>query len=103
MTNYDTVIVGGEVVDPGAGIVGPHDVAIAAGRVALIAPRIEPGPAARVIDARGQIVTPGLVDLHTHIYWGATYWGVEAEPIAATASANILWSSTIRTRITCIG
>ena len=32
-----------------------------------------------MIDARGQIVTPGLVDLHTHIYWGATYWGVEAD------------------------
>ena len=31
----------------------------------------------------GAIVTPGLVDLHTHVYWGATYWGIEADPVAA--------------------
>src|SRR5215510_10109197 len=49
---YDTLIAGGEVVDPGSGL-------------------------------SGQFVTPGLVDLHTHVYWGATYWGVEADPIAA--------------------
>ena len=87
MTNdvarYDLLIAGGEVLDPGAAIVGHYDLAISAGRVALVAPRIDPGLAHRIVDARGQIVTPGLVDLHTHIYWGATYWGVEADPIAA--------------------
>lgn len=80
---FDTIIAGGEVVDPGAGVAGRFDLAIAAGRVAAVAPRLDPARAARVIDARGQIVTPGLVDLHTHIYWGVTYWGVEPDPIAA--------------------
>jgi dihydroorotase len=37
----------------------------------------------QVYEAGGQIVTPGLVDLHTHIYWGVTYWGIEADPVAA--------------------
>jgi len=80
---YDTIVAGGEVVDPGAGISGRHDVAIRDGRVVAVEPEIPAGRAARVIHAAGQIVTPGLVDLHTHIYWGATYWGIEADPVAA--------------------
>jgi dihydroorotase len=80
---FNTIIAGGEVLDPGAGIAGRYDLAISQGRIAAIAPQIDPGRAPQIIDARGLIVTPGLVDLHTHIYWGATYWGVEADPIAA--------------------
>jgi dihydroorotase len=87
-TPYDTIIAGGEVLDPGAGIAGRYDLAIAGGRVALVAPQLDPGLAARTIDARGQLVTPGLVDLHTHIYWGATYWGVEADPVAARSGVT---------------
>jgi dihydroorotase len=81
-TTYDTVISGGRVIDPANGADGVLDMAIADGQVAAVAPNIAPG-AARVIDARGQIVTPGLVDLHTHIYWGVTYWGIEPDPVAA--------------------
>src|SRR5689334_3154352 len=79
----DTLIAGGEVVDPGAGLQGRLDVAIAGGEIVDVAPEIDRARAARVIDAAGQIVTPGLVDLHTHVYWGATYWGIEADPVAA--------------------
>ena len=75
---FDTVIVNGDVVDPGSGLVGRYDLAIAAGRVVAVAPTLDPGTAPRVINARGQLVTPGLVDLHTHIYWGATYWGIDS-------------------------
>jgi dihydroorotase len=39
--------------------------------------------AERVLDLRGSLITPGLVDLHTHCYWGATYWGIEPDPVAA--------------------
>ena len=82
-TRYDTLIVGGEVVDPGAGLAGNLDVAIKDGRVVEVAPHLARGDAAAVIDASGQLVTPGLIDLHTHVYWGATYWGIEADPVAA--------------------
>jgi dihydroorotase len=80
---YDKLIAGGEVVDPGAGLQGMLDVAIHDGRVVAVAPGLDRAAAREIIDATGRIVTPGLVDLHTHVYWGATYWGIEADPVAA--------------------
>jgi dihydroorotase len=79
----DTVIAGGRVLDPATGLDGPYDVGIAGGKISAIDRALDATGAAHVIDARGQIVTPGLVDLHTHVYWGATYWGIEADPVAA--------------------
>jgi dihydroorotase len=80
---YDLLVSGGHVIDPDSGLDGPADVAVANRRIALVAPAIGRERAREVIDAAGLIVTPGLVDLHTHIYWGATYWGIEADPVAA--------------------
>ncbi len=58
------------------------DVAIANGKIAAVGENIDAG-SAPVIDATNQVVTPGLIDLHTHIYWGVTYWGIEPDPVAA--------------------
>ena len=80
---YDLLVSGGHVIDPANGIDGPADIAVQGGRIAAVAAQIDRGLASRAIDASGQIVTPGLVDLHTHIYWGVTYWGIEADPVAA--------------------
>uniref|UniRef100_A0A7C1FSV8 Amidohydrolase/deacetylase family metallohydrolase n=1 Tax=Thermomicrobium roseum TaxID=500 RepID=A0A7C1FSV8_THERO len=81
--HFDTVILGGELVDPGTGRFGRFDIGIRQGRIARVAPSLAGYPAEQVVDARGQLVTPGLIDLHTHVYWGATYWGIEADPVAA--------------------
>ncbi len=80
---FDLLIHGGTVVDPGAGLHGPLDVAVRRGRIAALERDIPRESAAQVIDAAGQYVTPGLVDLHTHAYHSATYWGIHADPVAA--------------------
>lgn len=85
---YDTVISGGHVIDSASGLSGKRDVAIRDGLIAAVETEIPEGAGRRSIDARGQIVTPGLIDLHTHIYWGATYWGVEPDPIAARSGVT---------------
>ncbi len=80
---FDLLIKGGEVVDPGAGLSGKLDVAITRNRIAAVDRNIPAESAHRVIDATGQYVTPGLVDLHTHVYHSVTFWGIHADPVAA--------------------
>jgi dihydroorotase len=65
---YDLVITGGRVLDPGREVDATLDVAIADGRIAKVAPHIDPSEAARSVDARGRLVVPGLIDVHAHIY-----------------------------------
>ena len=80
--HFDTVITGGRVIDPANGIDGIRDVAITAGRIALVARDLPPHTASRVIDASGLVLTPGLVDLHAHLFWGRDYFGIDADSIA---------------------
>ena len=76
---YDLLIKGGTVIDPSQNINGANDVAVQDGKIALVAPDIEASEAARVVEVKGKIVTPGLIDLHTHIYDGVNGNGVEAD------------------------
>jgi dihydroorotase len=62
---YDLVIKGGRVIDPSARLDAVRDVAIARGRIAAVGANIT-ALAADVIDARGKLVVPGLLDIHTH-------------------------------------
>ena len=65
---YDLLIAGGRVVDPSQKLSAERDVAIAGGQIARIAANIPPSQARQVYDAKGKIVTPGLIDMHTHVY-----------------------------------
>jgi len=67
---YDLLLRGGHVIDPRKGINGVHDVAVAGGVIAAIGLRLDPTAAATTIDASGLYVTPGLVDIHAHLYAG---------------------------------
>ncbi len=67
---YDLLLQGGHVIDPRNNVDAIRDVAISAGKIAAIAPKIDAADAAKTIDARGLFVTPGIVDIHTHVYAG---------------------------------
>src|SRR5438128_8740706 len=63
---YDLIIRGGRVIDPSVRLDAVRDVAISGGRIAAIEAGIA-GDAADSIDARGKLVVPGLIDIHTHV------------------------------------
>jgi dihydroorotase len=70
---YSTVIKGGHVIDPKNNIDEIMDVAIRDGKIALVAKGIDPGETKQVIDASGLFVTPGLIDMHVHVFYGTRY------------------------------
>ncbi|MEE4236350.1 MAG: amidohydrolase/deacetylase family metallohydrolase [Anderseniella sp.] len=79
MAAYDLVLKGGHVIDPAQNIDAVMDVAFAGGKVAAIARSLDTSGASDVRDVSGRIVTPGLIDMHTHVYWGGTSLGIDAE------------------------
>src|SRR6476659_7833797 len=85
---FDLLIQNGNVIDVGGEHVGRYDVAITRNRIAAVEPSIPASSARQVIDASGQIVTPGMVDLHTHFYHSVTYWGIRPEPVAARSGVT---------------
>ncbi|GHJ50064.1 amidohydrolase [Catellatospora sp. TT07R-123] len=79
---YDLLLTGGRVLDPGGGHDAVLDVGVRAGVIAEVGAGLPRGAAREVADATGRLVTPGLVDLHTHVFNGATYWGIDPAPTA---------------------
>ncbi len=67
---YSILIKGGHVIDPKNNIDGLNDVAIQNGKIALVAKNIDDKLAAQVVDAKGLYVTPGLIDVHAHVFFG---------------------------------
>jgi dihydroorotase len=76
---YDLLLKGGTVIDPSAGLHGPLDVAITAGKIAHIAPAIAREEATRILAIPDTVVTPGLIDLHAHIFDGFARNGVHPD------------------------
>jgi dihydroorotase len=87
---YDLVIKGGRVIDPAQAVDGAFDVAFEGENVAAIAPSIPSDQASEVISASGLIVVPGLIDLHTHVWWGGSSLSVRPEPVARRSGATTL-------------
>ena len=79
MAEYDLILKGGRVIDPSQNLDEVSDVAFSGGKVAGVGKNLKPSANTEVRDVKGYIVTPGLIDLHTHVYWGGTSLGIDAE------------------------
>src|SRR5712692_4782305 len=85
---FDLVLRGGRVIDPSQKLDAVTDVAFAAGKVVRVGNELSVDPGTDVRDVSGYIVTPGLIDLHTHVYWGGTSIGIDAEQFCRTSGVT---------------
>ena len=85
---YDLILRGGRVVDPLRKLDAVTDVAFSDGKVARIGAGLQAGASTDVRDVSGRIVTPGLIDLHTHVYWGGTSLGIDAEDFCRSSGVT---------------
>jgi dihydroorotase len=76
---FDLILKGGRIIDPSQNLDRTADIGFAAGKVARIGADLAADPGTDVRDVSGHIVSPGLIDLHTHVYWGGTSLGIDAE------------------------
>jgi len=79
---FDLIVAGGQLLDPATNREGRFDLGISGGRIAAVERNLPAESSAHFIDVKGQLVVPGLVDLHTHLYEGSTYWGIDPDPVA---------------------
>ena len=84
---FDLVIKGGRVIDAARDLHGQFDIGIRAGRIAALEPEIPAAAAKRVIDAKGRLVTPGLIDLHAHVYAHGSAAAADADDLVAQTGA----------------
>jgi len=85
---FDLVLRNGTVIDPDQGLERVADVAFTGGKVAAVGDKLGPAKADR--DVSGLIVVPGLIDLHTHVYWGGTSLGVDPDAYARQSGVTTI-------------
>jgi dihydroorotase len=85
---FDLILKGGRLIDPSQSLDRIADIGFAAGKVAKIGPDLAGSAGTDVRDVSGHIVAPGLIDLHTHVYWGGTSLGIDAEEFCRTSGVT---------------
>src|SRR6195952_1036535 len=85
---FDLILRGGRVIDPSQKLDAVTDVAFAGGKGAMVGSALKADAGTKVRDVTGRIVTPGLIDLHTHVYWGGTSLGIDAEMFARKSAVT---------------
>lgn len=87
---YDLLIQHGEVIDPGAGLKGRLDVGISGGKIVEVGPALAASEARRTISARGLLVTPGLIDIHAHVFVNAHDMGGHTDQFCRSTGVTTL-------------
>src|SRR5258708_4459868 len=85
---FDLILRGGRVIDPSQKLDAVMDVAFAAGKVVMVGNELKVDAGTELRDVSGYIVTPGLIDLHTHVYWGGTSRGTAAVDTGSAGPGN---------------
>lgn len=85
MTDFDLTLRNGRLIDPAAGIDAAHDLSFRDGRLEGLDAE---GSAKETRDVSGCIVTPGLIDLHTHVYWGGTSLGIDPDAYGRSSAVT---------------
>jgi dihydroorotase len=88
MAVYDLILRGGRVIDPSQKVDTIADVGFAEGKVAAIGRNLKASAGSDIRDVKGLIVSPGLIDLHTHVYWGGSWLGIDAEAFCRTSGVT---------------
>ena len=88
----DLLLRGGMLVDPHQGIGGIRDIGVRDGRIAVVAEAVSEG-ATTTLDVGGKVVTPGLIDLHVHVWWGVAHLGIEADPHCVRRGATTVYDA----------
>ncbi len=84
----DLILRGGRVIDPSQSLDRVCDVGFSKGKVAAVGETLKSDASTVVRDVTGLIVAPGLIDLHTHVYWGGTSLGIDAEDFCRTSGVT---------------
>ena len=88
----DLLLRGGMLVDPHQGIGDIRDIGVRDGRIAVVAEAVSEG-ATTTLDVGGKVVTPGLIDLHVHVWWGVAHLGIEADPHCVRRGATTVYDA----------
>ncbi|PSN17739.1 amidohydrolase [filamentous cyanobacterium CCP5] len=88
LEQYDLVLTGGRVIDPSQSLDGYYDVAIQGNTIAAIAPQLPPHNAQQTLSVEGQMICPGLIDLHVHVYEWVTDFGLWADDVGVQAGVT---------------
>jgi dihydroorotase len=88
---YDLVLSGGTVIDPATGVNGRHDVAVAAGKIAAVAPDLAAAPRRETVDVSGKLVIAGMIDTHAHVYQHVTgKFGLQPDMVGVRSGVTTL-------------
>jgi dihydroorotase len=88
---YDLLLRGGHVIDPASNINGVMDVAIRDGKIAAVQKDILPASAREVVDVRGKLVIPGMIDTHAHVYqYVSGRFGLNADMVGVHSGVTTL-------------